>query len=459
MEQAIAGRKLPVTQARRWDWQRLWIAEIRRAILWVPVGLGLGIWLYFSLLDEPDPLWCLAVLPPLVMLLTGWAHRELWRLVVALALLSLTLGFSAALWQAHRVAAPVLPGPIDETVEGRVIAVDRSQSGSPRVLLDQVEIYGLGAARIPDRVRVTLRAEDTAPLPGQMMRVYARLSPLSGPLEPGGFDFRRQAFFKGLGAVGFARGIVVPLGTGPTSGFLDGAQIWLEHQRLALSRGLVERLPGPSGAFAAAIIVGDRSHIDESDAEALRAANLSHLLAISGLHMGILTGLIFVSVRIGLAALPMLSLYMSTKKLAAVAALLAGAAYLAVSGGTVATQRAFIMVAVALAAVQLDRPALTLRALAVAAVLILLIRPISLLEAGFQMSFAATTALVAGFEALRDARRARERDRRPQGLVARIFWALLLYGGGLVMTSLLAGLATAPFAAFHFNRMAPYGLP
>ncbi|MEM0923230.1 MAG: ComEC/Rec2 family competence protein [Pseudomonadota bacterium] len=451
----MTGRKARI----RWNWQRIWIAEIRRAILWVPVGIGTGVWLYFNLAEEPDPLWSWILALPVLLLLSGLARRGgLAFLILTVAVFSLALGFSAALWQTQRLSGPQLLFAVDETVEGRVIGRDRAQSGAPRVLLDRVRIYGVASDTTPPRVRVTLRAEDLAPSPGERLRVYARLSPPSGPVEPGGFDFRRHAFFANLGAVGFARGLVVPLGEDRFSGPFDRARIWLERQRMRLSDSLAAALPGPAGAFAAAIVVGDRAHIEEPDAEALRIANLAHLLAISGLHMGILTGLIFVSLRLGLAAVPAIATRYPTKKWAAVAAILTGAAYLALSGGTVATQRAFIMVAVALGAVLLDRPALTLRALAVAAVLVLLIRPVSLLEPGFQMSFAATTALVAGFEALRKMRRYDDRDRVRRSRVQRLMRSPLVYLGGLIMTSVLAGLATAPYAAFHFNRAAPYGL-
>ena len=129
--------------------------------------------------------------------------------------------------------------------------------------------------------------------------------------------------------------------------------------------------------------------------DALRGSNLAHLLAISGLHMGLLTGVVFACVRLGLALLPDVALRLPVKKIAAVAALLAGAGYLALSGASIATQRAFIMAAAIFGAVLVDRPALTLRAVALAALAVLLWRPVSLLGPGFQMSFAATTALIA----------------------------------------------------------------
>ncbi len=473
MEQVAAGHKVRGAARRNGPLSgplgglpaAFWMAEGRRAVLWLPVLMGGGIWLYFALDAEPDPAWCGLAALPLAALVSGLARRAgLAALALALALAAFGAGFSLAVWSAHRAAAPVLAGPVQETVDGRVRVLSRAASGAPRVLLDRVIVYNLDPRRTPARVRVTLLAAERAeaPRPGERIRVFARLSPPGDPVEPGAYDFRLRAFFEGLGAVGYARGPALRLEAVPASGPLDRFALWLAGRRLALSDALVAALPGRAGPFGAAIVVGDRSHIAEADNEALRAANLAHLLAISGLHMGILTGLVFAAARLGLALAPIGG--GRAKKAAAVAALAAGLAYLALSGATVATQRAFVMVAVAFTAVLLDRRAISLRGLAVAAAVVLAIRPLSIIDAGFQMSFAATAALVAGYEELRRRRLAaaaasggfRPAPRRPVGRIAR---GLAFYVGALVFTSVVAGLATAPYAAFHFNRVAPYGLP
>lgn len=455
----VPGRKVP----GRMGWAAFWQAEGRRAVLWLPVLMGAGVWLYFALDREPHPAWCTLTALPVAALVSGLARRAgLAGLTLALALTAFGAGFSLALLSAHRAAAPVLPGQIAETVDGRVRALSRSASGAPRVLLDRVVIYGVDPRDTPERVRVTLLALDraSAPRPGARIRAYARLSPPGGPVEPGAYDFRLRAWFERLGAVGYARGPVLRLAARGPDGPLDRFALWLGRQRVALSDALVSALPGRQGAFAAAIIAGDRSHIDETDSEALRASNLAHLLAISGLHMGMLTGLVFAAVRLFLAAFAVHLTGSRARKIAAVTAVLAGAGYLALSGATIATQRAFVMVAVAFTAVLLDRPAITLRGLALAAAVILAIRPLSLMGAGFQMSFAATAALVAGYEEVRRRRLARQSEnRRRRGRGTRLVRAAAFYFAALVFTSVVAGAATAPFVAYHFNRLAPFGLP
>jgi competence protein ComEC len=232
---------------------------------------------------------------------------------------------------------------------------------------------------------------------------------------------------------------------------------------MGLSAALRDRLPGEAGGFVAAILTGDRSGVGLETTEALRRSNLAHLLAISGLHMGLLVGVVYGALRGGLALVPPLALRLPIRKIAALAALAAAAFYLALSGGNVATQRAFVMAAVMLVAVLADRRALSLRSVAIAALIVLVWRPEALLSAGFQMSFAATVALVAVFALLRDpppdpadmttASPDRSR-RRPHPRVP----VLVRRARDLVLCSLVAGMATAPIAAAQFHRLAEYGL-
>jgi competence protein ComEC len=249
-----------------------------------------------------------------------------------------------------------------------------------------------------------------------------------------------MAFFDQLGAVGYSRTPLLTLA--PPE---QGAER-VNRLRRYLSSAIMERIEGQAGAFAAGSVTGDRSGISQETVERLRDSNLSHLLAISGMNMAFLTGFVFALVRYGLALVPLLALRVNSKKIAAVVALAIAAFYLVLSGANVATERAFVMVAVMLVAVLADRRALTLRSVAIAAILLLLLRPESLLSPGFQMSFAATVALIAGFGALD---RATMRERLPR-------WAMPVFT--LVLSSVLAGVATAPLAAAHFNRFTDYGL-
>lgn len=413
--------------------------------VWSPVFLALGIGSYFGLKAEPG----LLVYGTLAALATGFAAAALrwpggwsalgWALALAAA------GFCLAGARAHSVSDPVLGWRYYGPVEGRVVALDRSASDALRVTLDQVRLERVAPERVPGRVRLSLHGKWTGGpddlRPGQRIMTTGHLSPPNGPAEPGGFDFRRHAWFAGLGAVGYTRNPVLTLAPPEQT----GAGLRVFTLRMAASARVRAVLEGDLGGFAAAITTGDRSGMGQGALQALRGSNLAHLLAISGLHMGLLAGFVFAVLRLGLAAIPALALRMPVKKLAAIGALVAAAGYLLLSGGNVATERAFVMVAVVLGAVLVDRRAFSLRAVAAAALIVLALRPEALLGPGFQMSFAATTALVAVFGWMRDAKIRLGPD-----------WLKPVLG--VVISSGVAGAATAPYAAAFFNTLAHYGL-
>ena len=408
---------------------------------WVPVFLAIGIGSYFALPEEPDQ----AVYLGLIGLAAGCSAAALrwpggWS-ALGWAIAMVAAGICLAGWQAHRVAAPVLGWRYYGPIEGRVVALDRSASDAVRVTLDRVVLNDVARYKTPGRVRVSLHGPAADLSPGQRILTVGHLSPPQGPVEPGGFDFQRHAWFQGLGAVGYTRKRVLTID--PPAKGLAGLRIF--DLRIAMSRRVQEVLPGDIGGFSAAISTGDRSAIGQGALAALRASNLAHLLAISGLHMGLLAGFVFMVLRVALSLVPALALRLPVKKIAAAGALVAAAGYLGLSGGNVATERAFIMVAVVLCAVLVDRRAFSMRAVAVAALIVLCLRPDALMGPGFQMSFAATTALIAVFGGLRDAR----------------IWrapAWLQPVTGVALSSAVAGLATAPVGAAHFNTIAQYGL-
>lgn len=421
------------------------VQQGQRGVLmpWSPVAMGSGVVLYFSLPFElTGPMLAGLAVLALVVAGLGWRRREvLGPVAMALLLVIAGVGLSAA--RTAYVAGPVLGFRYYGPIEGRVVMVDRSGSDKLRLTLDQVVLSRMDPARVPRRVRVSLHGDQgfLDPVPGARVMMTGMLSPPEGPGEPAGFDFQRHAWFQQIGAVGYTRSPALLLAP-PEPGDRP-----LDRLRNIMSTAIQARIPGEAGAFATAVLTGDRSAIGQEVLTALRRSNIAHLLAISGLHMGLLTGFVFLCLRGGLSLVPALALRVPTKKLAAIGALTAGAVYLALSGGNVATERAFIQVAVMFVAVLLDRRAVTLRSVAIAAMIVLAHRPETLLGPGFQMSFAATTALVAVFNALKHNEFLASLPKWTRGVVA------------LVLSSVVAGAATAPFAAASFNIFAAYGLP
>ena len=409
---------------------------------WVPVFVAAGIGIWFSVSVEPGLGFYVVAIGILAL---GAFVRIKGAEVLhppAVALACVAVGLLAAGLRGHLQASPMLDFRYYGPVEGRVIAIDRSQSDKPRLTLDRVVLQRTSPKRTPQTVRVSLHGNQDHfdAVPGMTVALTGHLSAPEGPAEPGGFDFRRMAYFDRLGAVGYTRTPVLVLA--PPE---DGAQI-VNRVRTYLSNAIQTAVPGDAGAFASGVMTGDRSGISLDTVEALRDSNLAHLLAISGMNMAFLTGFVFALIRYGVASIPHLALRVNSKKLAAVVALGVAAFYLALSGSNVATQRAFIMVVVMLGAVLLDRRALSLRTVALSACVLLLWQPESLLEPGFQMSFAATIALIWGFGVF-EGQLIRETIPR---------WTMPIFT--LVLSSVIAGVATAPFAAAHFNRMTDYGL-
>lgn len=361
-----------------------------------------------------------------------------------------SLGLLAADLRVARLEAPRLERPVGPViVEGFVQEVQAGERRA-RMLVRVASVEGLDE---PPRLVLISPPAGTALPPGRAVRCRAMLRPPEDPLVPGAYDLARRLFFARIGATGFSLGACRPTELAPPPG-LSGALVRLQAMRRDITDAIAAAAPGRGGAVAAAVITGDRSLMDAATNAALGDSGLAHLLSVSGLHMGLAGGLAFAALQIGLALAPRLALVLNVRKAAAVGALIAVAAYLALSGASVPAQRAFVMTAVAFGAVLVDRPALTMRSLAAAGVLVILLAPESVLEAGFQMSFAATAALIAAFEA--------RPHRAPLPSPGPVVGALQNSWGAIaavLLVSFVAGLATDPIAAFHFQRLAIYGLP
>ena len=435
--------------------------EEGRGLSWASLAVVMGIAGYFALPAEPSALVvCLISVACLVLAVHA---RRRGRAALAFLIAGLLLaGVGAGALRTALVAAPVLERARSLAVSGFVETVEQ-RPGSLRLTLLLREAERLSPAEMPRRVRVTLRGRlgDPAPRVGSAVSLRARLMPPPDAVMPGGYDFAFRAYFARLGATGFAFTAPREIDLGPPP-----VRLRLAASLADLRGGIASRIQAAlgqdtvAGALAVALIVGDRSAIPPEVTEVLRTTGLAHILAISGLHMALFSGAVFFVVRAGLALMREVSDTRPIDLWAAGAALAAAAFYLAISGASVATQRAFVMTVLVLAGRMAGRRALTLRNAAIAALLILLPAPESILAPGFQMSFAAVVALIAAYESLRRALRAREREdtrRADTALVWGLTGGTVRWVGALLLTSLVAGLATGAIGAFHFHRVAPLG--
>ncbi len=424
--------------------------------LWQPVFFGLGCIIYFNLPREPLP-WAFP-LAALLLVSLAWSIRQGRHIRAALVLAALVaFGASAAQWRVMRVDTQMLSRSIITDLQGIVVNAERRADGRVRYLIEVMSqssgIKNRVARDFDGLMRVTARKGGPNIGVGEGIAGKVKVAPPSGAAYPGGYSFAFQSWFNGIGASGFFLGKPEATSLPPTS----SPRLWIAGLRADISALIRRTLPGRNGGLAAALIVGDRSGIDEETAEALRRSGLAHILAISGLHMALVAATVISGLRWLLALFPDVVQAYPVRKWAAAGALAAATFYLVLSSASVATQRAYIMVAIMLVAVMLDRRALTMRNVAIAAFVVLIMTPEAILMPGFQMSFAAVAALVATYETL--SRRSRQSGLNSKmaqyGMVRRF---LVRDVGGLALTSLVAGIATGLFAAYHFHRVAPLGL-
>lgn len=415
-----------------------------RMAVWAPVAFGAGALVYFFMPAEPSILagMLLAGAATLSVCLAFWfaRHRPIvWSLLMVLAF---TLaGFARA--QQHTQAQRsnfVQESGSARTVSGWIEAVQNS-NGRERIVVRVTGFENMDAP--PRRIRFFARRGTAGP--GDAISARVVLIPPRRPAVPGGYDPAFAAWFSGLGGTGYA---IAPIESSEVSGDRWARQI--ARWRWQMAEHIRARAAPETGGIAAALITGDRSGITPDQAEALRAAGLGHILAISGLHMSLFAGGLFFVFRAFGAAIPAFARRFDPRIPAAIIALIGASLYLVLSGASVSTQRAFVMVAVVLLGVVFKRRAISMQSIALAAGIILLLQPQSILSPGFQMSFSAAAALVAAF----DLWRRRETNDTQKNAAQRFigFW------GTLSFSSLVAGSATAAFAAFHFNRIAVYGL-
>ncbi|MFZ1414126.1 MAG: ComEC/Rec2 family competence protein [Defluviicoccus sp.] len=430
------------------------LAERDRWALWLPVALGLGIGIYFSLPHEPQ-LWLGAAFAAVFALVTAtaalvWHDRRTAIVLIGVPLTVAALGFAAAQVRTRTVATTTLAeriGPL--TLTARIVEAE-SLPDSLRLLLDQPASPGLTEENHPRQVRIRVRGVQDPLRPGQRIRLRAVLAPPPGPSAPGAFDFQRHAYFAGLGAVGYGLGRV-EIVADDNDDAAGAPALWIQRLRHALGVRVQEHASGTPGAIILALLIGETAAIPAETLTAIRDSGLAHLLSISGLHVGLVAAFVLTAVRAGLALIPAVSLRYPIKKWAAGLAVAFAGGYTLLAGAPVPCQRAFLMLAIVMLAVVLDRRGISMRLVAWAAAVILVLQPEALLGASFQMSFAAVIALVAAYESVSLHRLVTAFDRTP---VRRS----LLYLAGIALTTLVASTATTPLAAFHFNRIAWYGL-
>jgi competence protein ComEC len=420
-------------------------AERGRFFLLLPIAMGAAILIYFALPSEP-PLWTGFVLLALsgAALAGGWRHMLL-RFLAALALAA-SLGYARAEW---RTAAepPMLIMPIGPvTLAGTISRIERLPD-SARITLIQPRIDA--GPTLPRAIRIKLRADETLPLQaGSGVQAYVILFGPERPAWPGGWDMERDYYFSGLNASGFALTHLTLTREAPGNPIANG----LQNLRNNIASTILATLPRDTGGIAVTLLTGDEQAIPPTERQNFVEAGLAHILAVAGLHVGIVMGLVFFASRWLLTRHVGMALHLPAKSIAAALALLGGVGYALLTGAHLPILRSLAMASLATLGVFAGRRAFSLRGLALAALALLLASPEVILSTSFQMSFSAVAALIAGYAAMREASIRLPPPRTHIGGMAR-------HVLGLAYTSLLAGGASMPFAAYQFQQIQPYWIP
>lgn len=428
-----------------------WKSDWTRRALFNPVLIGLGISLYFYLPVEP-PSWS-AVLATAVAL-TAWlgTRGRAGALATASAVMCLaSIGFLVAVLRTISIYSPQIEFEHKYVLlVGRVEQVGATSKGGTRLTLHVTRI-GNEKRHTPLRLRLSTSKKRPDIEIGHWVEARADLNPMPPPVMPFGFDYAKKLWFEGVRGTAFTIQDIDIVAAPANSSALDTIFVGIQRLRQQISARIMNSMSDRAGPVAAALLTGERSQISQEDNEAMRISSLAHLLSISGLHMMLAGFGFFSAFRLISSLIPAMAQAQNTKKWAAAVSLLVSFLYLILSGASVPTQRAFVTVMLAFIAIMTDRNAITMRTVALAATFILLVTPEAWMDPSFQMSFGAVVALISAYEWWNQRRLANSSH---QTISRRLSSAVL----ATAATSAIAGLATAPFAAFHFNRISVYGV-
>ena len=421
-------------------------AEKERWFSWISVLFGMGIGLYFGLSAEPSLWWTLGIIEIFILIVILYRKSEEKLLFLSIPAIVLA-GFTYIQLDAAYIAkTPRLEGEEAIYVQGRISNVDYNSKQRQRITLEKMQNFV--GEEIKGSYKITLMpyaAEKTFQV-GECVELAAKVMPPYPTTMVGGYQFDRKTFFDKINGTGYSlsRVFVIPCGKSQITG-----ESVIEKIRNKIVKRIESVLPQDEAGIASALIAGVRNGISQRVTNNYRDSGLAHFLSISGLHMSMLAGFMFLLVRYVVVLMPSLALRYDSKKIAAVFAVVMSFVYLLISGYSVPTQRAFLMTLIFLIGVMISRRSISMRTISWAALCVLMVSPVALITPSFQMSFAAVVALIAFYESCRSYVQIKVRDKN-------IFKIVLVYLFGIVVSDFIASIATLPYSIYHFNRVAVY---
>jgi competence protein ComEC len=421
-------------------WKQCFELELGNYFLFIPIFIALGI--AISLSGNISGLYVGAVM----LMLMGCYYYRPHPLLVLLGFLC--TGYFATEVRVWRVTAPVIGHNLEDVwLEGDIVQI-MDGDNNHKLLLDNLAIEMTAVAPLPRSVRISTKGDVSHLDVGTRIRVWVTLMPPPGPVVPGGFSFKRYAYFKQIGAIGYAKSRIQIVMHEPN---LNTFIKFINNVRQNIKSKIYKCLHKDAASIITALLIGDSSGISKENFAAIRQSGIAHIIAISGMHIMIVVGCLFYIIRWSILRIfPNFASYYDSKKIAAVISIAGSLIYLMLAGHPISAQRAFIMAVVVLMAMILDRDHDPLRAIASAAIIVLLLFPESLLSASFQMSFAAALGLISAFSLMR--------KHWPSLPTSRWLPKIGLYVMTTTFSSVIAGLATTPFVIYHFNQFSAYSL-
>ncbi len=450
-----------------------WIYTQReRWFLWIPVLIGLGIILYSTTGSHVSQILSYSAI--LLLFITGYLlHKKLSQFyILFISIMWVLVGY--ALMQQHSFnmsSHPIIKNDLGVVwIRADIEDIEQHTYGK-RIMLRNVDLWqpekkNFSVLETPYRIRLNIRTDiDPNIKIGDRVALKAVLSPPpKRSTYPDAYDFSSYAFYEGIGATGYSISSVKLFKEKNVSHI----KTFISNLRQYVTKRILAAAPEESKNIATALLTGERSAIDTDTLQSIRNSGLGHLLAISGLHIAIIMAGIYTLSRFIFALLYTFCLYHNCKKIAAINAIFCGFLYLCLTGFPISAQRAYIMACLFFMAILIDRKTISMRILAVAATIILILSPASVLHVSFQMSFAAVTALIAFFE--RPIPKAGNLHGNPsiferltnsypdEMLEMTYFFKIKKYVLGIILSSVVATMATMPFAIYHFGHFAIYGV-
>lgn len=429
---------------------KIFYQEREHWFLWIPVLFSVGIGIYFYLPTEPSKWITLIIIE--VLLFLAYIFRFYPLLLNIIFLVGIIVAGFTDIQLKTISLEKKLPVPPEGAlyIRGQIMSVDTNYRGRPRIVLGNMENFHND--KIMGQYRLTVIRKNQPLEVGKCVELVAEVSPLMKANQIGGYQPDRRLFFDGINGSGYVPTAIFEIDCHKKFGYFKRL---IDKWRKSMSCIISSYLPPEQAAIISAVLAGNRDFMSQEQIENYRDSGLAHFLSISGLHMSMLAGLMFFFVRFFMALIPTLSLRYNSKKVAAVFAFIVSTVYLLVSGAEVPTQRAYIMTFLVLLAVIFERQAISMRILAIAALVILIISPQALVNISFQLSFAAVVALVAFYERF-GGKTERFLSGENLSLLSKIMRGVIAYMIGIVLADLIASLATLPYAVYHFNRISLY---